>query len=191
MSDTDAESKSIEQKTKNLFEVLKRLDTYIGTTNTKCTIIMSYCAAVIGLIILLISRVIPEVSHPAFLVLIGILSVAIVISSVICMLMAISVIFPVTFSSPKNYNGNSVIFFGDISAIKSTPSEYSEKIKSISDVEFLEDLSWQVYTLSTIVSDKFDRIKTLSLCLMLFNFLPTAALLIGCTIYLIDSRGVF
>ncbi|NBB59546.1 hypothetical protein GVN18_09680 [Pseudomonas sp. ODNR1LW] len=191
MPGSDAKAKEIEQKTKNLFEVLKRLDVYIGTTNTKCTIIMSYCAAVIGLTTLLISRSVSDVSHPAFLVFIGLFSIIVIASSIVCMWMAISVIFPVTFSSPENYSGSSVIFFGDVSAIKKESSGYCARIRDISDAEFLDDLSGQVFTLSRIVSGKFERIKKLSWCLLLFNFIPTAILLIGCVIYFIDSRGVF
>ena len=182
---TEAAAKAIEQKTKNLLEVLKRLDVYIGTTNTKCAVVMSYCAAVIGLTTLLISRAGTDISHPEFLVFIGLLSTMVFASSVACMWMAISVIFPVTFSR------NSVIFFGDISATGNTPSKYCEKIRDISDAAFLDDLSDQVFTLSKIVSEKFDRIKILSWCLMWLNFIPTAILLIGCVIYSINSRGLF
>lgn len=188
---TEAAAKAIEQKTKNLLEVLKRLDVYIGTTNTKCAVVMSYCAAVIGLTTLLISRAATDISHPEFLVFIGLLSTMVFASSVACMWMAISVIFPVTFSSPKKHVGNSVIFFEDISATGNTPSKYCEKIRDISDAAFLDDLSDQVFTLSKIVSEKFDRIKILSWCLMWLNFIPTAILLIGCVIYSINSRGLF
>lgn len=191
MSQSDIKEKEIEQKTKNLLEVLKRLDTYIGTTNTKCTIIMSYCAAVIGLTTLLISRSVPDVNHPAFLVFIGLCSIIVIASSIVCMWMAISVIFPVTFSSPKNHNENSSLYFGDIKSINDGANGYQQKIKTLSHADFLEDLCDQIFTLSTIASEKFDRIKRISWCLMYLNFIPTAALLISCVIYFIDSRGIF
>lgn len=185
------DEKEIEQKTKNLFEILKRLDTYIGTTNTKCTIIMSYCAAVIGLTTLLISRSVPDVSHPAFLVFIGLCSIIVIASSVVCMWMAISVIFPVTFSSPTNLMGSSLLYFGDIKSINNGAEGYKRKIEETSHADFLSDLCEQVFTLSTIATEKFDHIKKISWCLMYFNFIPTATLLISCVIYFIDSRGIF
>ena len=190
MHDLNGGSKEVEHKTKNLFEVIKRFDVYIGTTNTKSAIVMSYCAAVIGLVTLLISKMVPDVSHPAFLVFVGLFSIIVVASSVVCMAMAMLVIFPVTFSSPKNHNGESLIFFCDIAAVKDGPAGYVARVNEVSDIEFLADLSNQVFTLSKIVSEKFERIKKLSWCLLLFNFIPTAVLLIGSIIYFIDSRGM-
>ena len=52
-----------EDRIKNLFEVLKRIDTYLVSTNQKVAIIISYCAAVLGWLSLNVGKITGLVTH--------------------------------------------------------------------------------------------------------------------------------
>lgn len=157
-------SKVIEQKIKNQFEVIKRIDVYIGTTNTKCTIIMSYCAAVIALIFALLGKL--EVTNTTpIIVCIGLFACLSLIAAITCMLMACFTIFPVTFSNPDKNRGESLIFYGDIAGTKNGSDGYAKRIIEVSDEDYLNDLSGQVFTLAKIVDRKFWLIQKLSVVL--------------------------
>ncbi|WP_448108841.1 Pycsar system effector family protein [Pseudomonas azerbaijanoccidentalis] len=175
-------SKIIEQKIKNQFEVLKRMDVYIGTTNTKCTIIMSYCAAVIALIFALLGKLDLAASSTSFIVVVGLSSGFSLITAIICMLMACFAIFPVTDSSPDKYRGSSLIFYADISNIKGGSKGYVDKVNETTDAMFLDDLSGQVFSVGTIVSSKFKRIQQLSIILCA-HFFFAVAFLSACVCY--------
>ena len=178
-------NKLIEQKIKNQFEVIKRIDTYIGTTNTKCTIIMSYCTAVIALQILLLSRIDLENATIQLIVSIGLACSLSLITSVVCMLMACLTIFPITFSSPSNYRGTSLIFYGDIVNIKDGSDGYVRKINEVSEEAYLNDLSDQVFTLAGIVSHKFHIIQSLSVILCV-HFLCLISFLMACMFHFLS-----
>lgn len=178
-------NKLIEQKIKNQFEIIKRIDTYIGTTNTKCTIIMSYCAAVTAFQILLLSRMDLEYATIRLIVSIGLACSFSLITSVVCMLMACLTIFPITFSSPSNYRGTSLIFYGDIVNIKDGSGGYVRKINEVSEEAYLNDLSDQVFTLAGIVSNKFHLIQRLSVVLCV-HFIFLIAFLMACMIHFLS-----
>lgn len=170
-------SKAIELKIKNQFEVIKRIDVYIGTTNTKCTIIMSYCAAVIALIFALFGKLETSNATPG-IVSIGLFGCLGLITAVICMLMACLTIFPVTFSSPDKNRGESLIFYGDIASTKGGSGGYVRRVIEVSDEDYLNDLSSQVFTLAKIVSRKFWLIQQLSVILCI-HFLFISAFLVA------------
>lgn len=183
--DNDSKSKSTEQKTKNQFEVIKRIDTYIGTTNTKCTIIMSYCAAVIAIIFSLLGRIDLASTTTPFIVTVGLSCGLALITAAICMLMACLTIFPITFSSPKKYRGESLIFYGDIANTEGGADAYIQKINEISDEKYLDDLSDQVFTMAKIVSRKFSLIQILSFILCI-HFLFALSFLATCVFYFLS-----
>ncbi|TWC18626.1 hypothetical protein FBY06_11481 [Pseudomonas sp. SJZ085] len=170
-----------ERKIKNQFEVLKRIDTYIGTTNTKCTIIMSYCAAAIAFIFTLLTKFDSASASMQLTVGIGIFSVLALVLALWCMVLATLTIFPVTFSKPDSPRGESLIFFGDIASCGGS-AKYSEYIQKASDAEFLEDLNGQIYTLASIATSKFSRIKLVTIILMV-HFGCMATVLAGAIIY--------
>lgn len=160
------ELKNIEQKIENQFEVLKRIDNYIVTTNTKCTIIMSYCAAATALIITLLPNLDFSTLITPSLIATGLFSILALVLALWCLILATLTIFPVTFSKPGLQNGHSLIFYGDISLI-STGAHYSQKVKDASNEDFLQDLNEQVYTLASIATSKFSKIKMITVILML------------------------
>ena len=179
-----SESKDSEKKIKNQLEVLKRIDTYIGTTNTKCTIIMSYCAAATAFIFTLIAKLDPAHASIQLLVAIGICSTFALGLALYCMVQAALTIFPITFSKPGAQNASSLVFFGDIASC-SDGNAYSNKINEISEQNFLEDLNGQVYTLASIAKQKFDRIKVATVVLMLHFVCMAGFLMLAVSYFLL------
>jgi len=169
-----------EKKIKNQFEVLKRIDTYIGTTNTKCTIVMSYCAAATAFILTFLAKLDPANTSMQLMVGIGLFSVLALALALVSMILAALVIFPMTFSKPNAPKGASLIFYGDIAAYGA--EAYSEKFKNSTEDSFLEDLNGQVYTLAFIATKKFSSIKLVTTILMI-HFGCMAAVLTGAIIY--------
>lgn len=173
-----------EKKTKNQLEVLKRIDAYIGTTNTKCTIIMSYCAAAIAFIFVFLRELDPDKASIALMVAIGVFTVLTLASAMCCLVLATFTIFPVTYSNPTSHIGKSLIFYGDISGLDGGALGYVEKIKETSDEEFLNDLNGQIYTLSIIATEKFSRIKVLAALLMAHFLCVSIVLMMGVIYFL-------
>jgi len=169
---------SIEAKTKHLFEILKRIDSYILSTNAKCAAILSYCAAAITAVSVVEYNMIPKVEYGDHRYWIGLLGVIVFLSTVFCIWLAIKVIFPLTFSSVERNNGESVVFFGDIVSTSGGASAYSDKYKKLSEDELLEDLAKQVFTVSKIANVKFAKIKFLILVLVSGNIIPFLVLLV-------------
>lgn len=179
-----------DQYIKHLFEVLKRVDSYIGTTNTKCTLIMSYCAAAIGIVALSTYRVIPTIENNLFLYFFGAICCFVFATGVACMFLAIKVIFPITFSSIERSKGDSVIFYGDVATFNGGAGGYHLKLQEITEDDFIKDLSQQIFTVSKIASDKFSKIQTISSLLIWLNFLPLVILLISCVIHSVICRNL-
>ena len=167
------DTKVVEQKIKNQFEILKRIDSYIGTTNTKCTLIMSYCAGFTALALSLLGRLSLTEASTATAIILGISYCYSLLFAFACMIMACLTIFPATRSTPAK---DSLIYFGDISAHESL-SSYISKIRSISESDFLTDLAGQTHALSLIARKKFKIIQYLSFILYIHFACATAFLI--------------
>lgn len=167
-----------EDRIKNLFEVLKRIDTYLVSTNQKVAIIISYCAAVLGWLSLNVGKITGLVTHGWISMCVVALLFVIIISSCISLLLAAKILFPVTNSSMERQIDDSLIFYGDISATKGGSGGYHGKVSALNADELVKDLSQQIFTVSKILSGKFQAIKSLMLVLIWSNFLPVALLLL-------------
>ncbi|MBK3870400.1 hypothetical protein GFL09_22410 [Pseudomonas stutzeri] len=167
-----------EDRIKNLFEILKRIDTYLVSTNQKLAIIISYCAAVLGWLSLNVGKITGLVTHDWISWCVVILLFVIILSSSISLLMAAKILFPVTNSTMERQVDDSLIFYGDISASKGGSGGYHGKVSTLDADDLVKDLSQQVFTVSKILSTKFQSIKTVMLVLIWANFLPVAFLLL-------------
>jgi hypothetical protein len=173
------EELKIEDKTKYLLEVLKRIDSYVMSTNAKCAIIISYAAAVIAWVSVNLNKLVSDAQSPPLLILITIGIVGVIGSSIICLWMAVKVILPITTSSVEKDVGESVIFYGDIASTQKGAGGYENKVMSLASDTFLQDLSQQVFTLAKIANIKFEILKRLTLVLLYGNFISIAVLMIG------------
>lgn len=143
---------------------------------------MSYCAAATAFIFSLLGKLSVMNCSVQLMVFIGfflVLALGLIMS---CMVLATLTVFPITFSNPSSPIGESMIFYGDIS--RTGKEEYSESVKKKSDIEFLEDLNGQIYTLAYIVSNKFSRIKIMA-SILVAHFGCMAAAIIGMVVHYI------
>lgn len=177
----------IEDKIKTQLEILKRLDTYVISTNVKCTIAISYCAAVVGWILSSLEKLMSNIPAGAAYTISGICLTIGIGMTFICLARALKIIFPITFSSPTNHNGASNIFYGDVAAISAV--QYLKNFQSIDCISFSNDLAEQIHTVSCIAKSKFDSLKSLTLLIVIGNILPLSAFsLIKISAYLVGVK---
>lgn len=177
-----------EDRVKNLFEVLKRIDTYLVSTNQKLAIIVSYCAAVLGWLSLNVGKISSLVSTGWLNSFVLALLFIIIVSSCICLLLTAKIIFPINTSSVERAVDDSLVFYGDIASAKGGSGGYHGKASSISSEELIKDLSQQIFSVSKILGDKFRSIKIVVLVLIFSNFLPVSLLLLATLVDVIIMR---
>lgn len=168
MADTYKE----EEKIKHLLEVIKRIDAYILSTNQKCAIVISYCAAVVGWMSININKIMSEIFAPLLFFSAAIVVALMVISSCYCIYLAVGVLLPVTKSSDIRSSDVSVIYYGDIADTPWGGTGYVAKLEKLSQSQFLADLTLQVFTLSTIADVKFSKIQRMTTVLNYTGILP-------------------
>ncbi|ROL70729.1 Pycsar system effector family protein [Pseudomonas vranovensis] len=160
----------IEDKIKTQLEILKRLDTYVISTNVKCTIAISYCAAVVGWILSSIEKLISSIPAGTVFIIASACLIIGVGMTFICLAKALKIIFPVTFSSPTNLKGKSNIFYGDVASISAI--QYLKNFNALDYGALSDDLSEQIHTVSCIAKNKFDSLKSLTILIVIGNILP-------------------
>lgn len=150
------ENDSLKEKASFLFDVIKRYDHYIATTNFKVGLMMSFLSAVVvGLVVKVISTgAITGRDSLALLTLsFSFLTIAF---SLIASRLLLKVVFPDTSSCTET---ESLIFYGDVSRRNSTPQEYAQKFKSADLEKLVEDLSVQAFYVAKAADQKFTLIK--------------------------------
>lgn len=145
-----------EDKIKFLWDVIKRYDHYINSANTKASLILSFCAAIlIGLTLKtkdILNHIKPELLANAT----SILLIFILIFNIKAIYHSLKTVFPKTTSYTA---GLSLIFYGDVANIEKKANGYHEKITNLSEEQVIKDLSYQVYELSIITTNKFEELK--------------------------------
>lgn len=140
-----------------LFEVLKRYDHYIATTNFKVALLMSFIGIVVfGISSKTIEQDLSKLSSNTLYFFIFTVAITIT-SSLIAASYLLRVVFPNT--SNENLDKKSLIFFGDVSSCENGSSGYSKKVKEVSQHDINDDLAKQAFTLAHIVSKKFEMLK--------------------------------
>ncbi|MCG8518119.1 MAG: DUF5706 domain-containing protein [Pseudomonadales bacterium] len=155
-----------------LFDVIKRYDHYIGTTNFKVGLLMSFIAAIIlGLSIRIILTE-PSGSGCNYLYyLASASSLLTIFLSILTAVNLLRVVFPNT-KTDKNYK--SMIFFGDVCATDNGADGYVNKIKEVTSEEIIEDLSKQTFMVAEIVSEKF-RVLKIAVNIAIYGVVPMLA----------------
>ena len=141
-----------------LFDILKRYDHYIATTNFKVGLTMSFLLTVIlGLIHSSMSFGTNNNVNKFVFFLLVVLVVITVAISLIAIVYLFSVVFPNT-NTPVTYK--SLIFFGDVANTTDGANSYYEKIKNASEEDILKDIAFQTFTVAEITTDKFKKLQT-------------------------------
>lgn len=165
----------IENKLSFLFDVIKRYDHYVATTNFKVGLMMSFVGAIVLGVFIQIIALTP--SGNIIYCLAVQLSVFTIITSLIVAIHLLRVVFPNTKSHDL---GKSLIFFGDVSKATDGPDGYVKLVEKATTKEVLEDLSKQTFVMAEIVNEKF-RLLKLSVRMLMYGVIP----LLGASLLLI------
>ena len=146
--------KQTENQQKLLIEIIKRYDSYIGSSNAKIAVILSYSMAYIGGVAFKIIDLSAKRSHDCTWWLAIVISSASVLVTLYAMYLAYRALNPQTPPGRAPHEQPSVIFFGDVANLVGGRDGYFQRIKEISDTEIVEDLARQAHVLAGIVSNK-------------------------------------
>jgi hypothetical protein len=169
-----------EDKIKFLWDVIKRYDGYINSANTKASLILSFCTAILVGLILKTKEIIANFENIYSKHILYILIIYILIFNIKSIYHSLKAIFPQTNSYTAE---SSVIFYGDVSKIEKAANGYYQKIQDLTDEQVIKDLSHQIYELSQITSDKFEEIKKSVNTIKRFLLAPTIIFMIIVSIF--------
>lgn len=156
-----------------LLDVIKRYDHYIGTTNFKVGLMMSFLAAVI---LGLIMRILALTSTKTEISITCTFACIFVFITIACSLYAVARLFRVVFPNLTTQAGStSLIFFDDVSACRNGADGYFEKIVNASMEEIAKDMATQTYILAGIVKEKFQLLQSI-VNFIKFTVLPLLAI---------------
>ena len=159
-------------KSSFLFDVIKRYDHYIGTTNFKVGLMMSFLGTIILGLTVRIMLLTPTQSGLSFL---GNVAILTSITTIVISLFAAIQLFRVVFPNTKNdCSDKSLIFFGDVSSCENGSDGYFEKIKSATDDDLIKDIAVQTYNVAGVVTEKF-RVLKIAVNTIMFFVVPLLA----------------
>ncbi len=163
----------MEDRISFLFDVLKRYDHYIGTTNFKVGLTMSFLLTLILGLTLRLVMIGSGSDVNSFIHWLLLLAVMLTIAtSLIAIFKIFNVVFPSLRSTSKC---DSLIFFGDVSKNSGGPNGYCEKIKNSTDEALLKDLACQTFFVAEIVTEKF-RLLQSAINIVKFGVIPLLAI---------------
>lgn len=173
---------SFKDKSSFLFDVIKRYDHYIATTNFKVGLLMSFAGAIVlGLTIRIVLLGSPESScdHLYYAaVFSSLLTISLSLAAIISLL---RVVFPNT-TTCANYK--SIVFFGDVFATPNGAEGYAKNVEEATPEELLKDLSKQTYVIAGVVNEKF-RLLKIAVKIFIYGVIPALAV----SILLLISNG--
>ena len=152
-------SKRSDNQQKLLLEIIKRYDVYIGATNAKIAVILSYSMAYVGGIAFKVIDLSVKRSHEYIWWLAIILAGASVAATLYAAYHAYEALNPQTPSGRSQNENPSVVFFGDVANLVGGRDGYVNRIKEITDAEIVEDLARQGHVLAGIVSKKMEMLN--------------------------------
>lgn len=168
----DDEKENLKDKSAFLFDVIKRYDHYIATTNFKVALMMSFLAAtVLGLTIRIMSLTPLQLGGGYVYFAAIFAAVLTIILSLIAAINLLRAIFPNT----KTHNGDkSLIFFGDVANSDNGLDGYKKKIEEATPEKLLADLSSQTFVVAEVVNEKF-RILKIAVTIIIYGVIPSLA----------------
>lgn len=166
-------NENFKDKTAFLFDVIKRYDHYVATTNFKVGLMMSFVGAVVFGLIIRVMSISPVGSGCNYLyysvLLFSGLTIILSLATAINLLRAV---FPVT----KTHDGDkSLIFFGDVAACENGVDGYKEEVAKAPPEKLLEDLSKQTFIVAEIINEKF-RILKIAVRIITYGVIPLLAI---------------
>lgn len=147
-------SKRAENQQKLLIEIIKRYDSYIGATNAKIAVILSYSMAYVGGVAFKIIDLSAKRDHGwGWWLALTIAGIS-VTATLYAAYRAYEALNPQTPSGRALHEKPSIVFFGDVASLIGGRDGYVNRINEITDSEIVEDLARQAHVLANIVSKK-------------------------------------
>lgn len=166
-------SEKLKDKTAFLFDVIKRYDHYVATTNFKVGLMMSFVGVIVLGVTVRVMSINPAQSGCNYLYYAVLLSSAL---TIICSLSAAVNLLRAVFPNTKTHSGDkSLIFFGDVASCESGVNGYKEKVEKATPESLLEDLSKQTFILAEIINEKF-RVLKISVRIIIYGVIPLLAI---------------
>lgn len=164
----------------DLWDIIKRYDSYIATINFKSGLITTFNFGVFVGLLVKASELLPDSGFYMWAI-----SINLLLISVFSLL---SIFYVMDSIKPKLDNlekakSSSVIFFGSVA--ESDREDYINKFKSMNADAFLEDISGQVHEVARITKSKFNSLDRATittksnLCLLLPLFILIILNLLG------------
>jgi hypothetical protein len=135
----------------DLWDIIKRYDSYIATINFKSGLIITFNFGIFAGLMLKTTDLIPDSGFYMWSISFNLVLIA--VFSMLSVIFVINSIEPKLASSEKS-KPNSVIFFGSVAEFDR--QVYIEKMTTMNENEFLEDISGQVHEVARITKDKFN-----------------------------------
>lgn len=160
---------NFKDKTAFLFDVIKRYDHYVATTNFKVGLMMSFVGAIVLGLTVRVMSITPVGSGCNYIyysaLLCSALTIVFSLSAAINLLRAVS-------PNTKTHGGEkSLIFFGDVATCENGVDGYQEKVETASPEQLLEDLSKQTFIIAEIINEKF-RILKIATRIIIYGVIP-------------------
>ncbi|PJX26739.1 hypothetical protein CAP50_02935 [Psychrobacter sp. L7] len=182
LSSVDENQNHTKEKIDFLFDIMKRYDHYIATTNFKVGLMMSFVSAIIiGLSVQVISVGSESCPHKTLYYITIISCLLTILFALLSVFRLLKVIFPNTTTYIAK---TSLIFYSDVAQISGGCDGFKKSIDSMSTQEFLKDLSEQTFILACITDEKFRFIKVAARLIM-YAVLP----LLFVSIILLTIKG--
>lgn len=167
-----------DHQVENLWEIIKRFDFYISTTNYKTGLLITFNMAIFGAVLLkwktLTDLVPPGVAQQVTnMILAGV---------ALCSLASLLFVFLAgqprlnSESTDEKKDYRSVIFMGSLHKNYPQPSEFTKEFSALSQSTFRDDLAQQAWELAGIASLKFRRIGV-AFHFVTFGTIPLMAVL--------------
>ncbi|WP_155741250.1 Pycsar system effector family protein [Burkholderia pseudomultivorans] len=172
-----ADEKNHSDQQKLLFEIIKRYDLYINTTNTKTAIILSYCMAFIGGLGFKLVDLVEKREHDILWTALLVVSSASLLITLASAHFAYKALMPQTPSGVAAHESPSVIFFGDVASHAGGRDGYYQKLTNLSIEEVNKDLAYQAFILAKIASTKFQSLNKSIRILAFYQIVAFAAVL--------------
>jgi hypothetical protein len=164
--------KVLKDKSAFLFDVIKRYDHYVATTNFKVGLMMSFVGAIIlGLTIRVMSLNPPQEGCDYFYYATIFSSALTIFCSLISAINLLRAVFP---NTKTHDGGKSLIFFGDVASCKNGVDGYTQKINEATQESLLEDLSKQIFIVAEVINEKF-RILKIAVRTIIWGVIPLLA----------------
>lgn len=165
------------EKDEFVWKIISRFDHYIGTTNTKATVIVAFNTFVFSAIVLKwADLLLPYQGQRAIVFISSLLLLVAALSSLVSLAAVFLVINPFLKSPKKPAKYHSIIFFGHVAEYDKA-DEYLQCVQSSDEDKLTEDLCIQAHALAQGLDKKF-RIMKIAVYAILFFQLPSLALLI-------------